>query len=67
MQGRLIGKKDIKGTEIREGDVYTTQSKEPTVNFDVIKYGEHPTAKGVIMGYFVPDGCEVLSGKRNKK
>lgn len=56
-----IGKKDVKGVDIRESDMVVHDG----MSFHVIKYEEHKVPDGVIMGYFVPDGAEVL--RKQKK
>lgn len=60
---RLIGKKDVNGVDIMEADMIVYNG----MNFSIIAYGEYPVTDGVIMGYFVPDGAEVLRKNKEKK
>lgn len=58
-----IGKKDAKGVEIKEGNIMLHSG----MSFDVVEKKEHPVAGGVIVGYFIPDGAQVLQGKLKTK
>lgn len=57
---RNIGKKDVKNVDIRDCDMVVHDG----MKFTTIKYEEHKVPDGVIMGYFVPDGAEVLRKKK---
>ena len=55
---RFTGKKDIKGNPIHEGDTVVYGMAQ----FLVIQWGEYkdPDGEGIIVGFFIPDECEVI-------
>ena len=55
---KFTGKYDKKGNPIYEGSTLIHGG----LNFMVVQWGEYPTEDGgVIVGYYIPDDCEVIA------
>lgn len=60
---RFTGKKDSNGDDIHEGDVLNYGG----INWMEVKWSEVKIDGGVVMGFFIPDDCEILVKGQGQK